>query len=116
MGTYDFSGRVAVITGAGRGIGRAYAHLFGGLGASVVVNDLGATKDGGGADPGPARQAADEITAAGGVAIADASDISEPAGGQALIDAAITAFGRVDVLVNNAGNIRWGGLPEVEVD
>jgi NAD(P)-dependent dehydrogenase (short-subunit alcohol dehydrogenase family) len=116
MGTYDFGGRVAVITGAGRGIGRAYAHLFGELGASVVVNDLGATRDGAGADPRPARQVADEITAAGGVAIADASDISEPAGGQALIDAAIAEFGRVDVLVNNAGNIRWGGLPEVEVD
>jgi NAD(P)-dependent dehydrogenase (short-subunit alcohol dehydrogenase family) len=81
-----------------------------------VVNDLGGTKDGAGADPQPARQVADEITAAGGVAIADASDISQPAGGQALIDVAIAEFGRVDVLVNNAGNIRWGGLPEVEVD
>jgi NAD(P)-dependent dehydrogenase (short-subunit alcohol dehydrogenase family) len=116
MTGYDFRGRVAVITGAGRGIGRAYARLLGQLGASVVVNDLGGTREGDGGDAGPAQQVAQEIRAAGGTAIPDTHDISLAAGGQALIDAAIAEFGQIDALINNAGTIRWGGLPEVDAD
>ena len=114
MTNFTFEGRVAVVTGAGRGIGRAYAHLLGQRGASVVVNDLGGTKEGDGADPTPARTVADEIVQAGGRAIPETSDVSTVEGGQALVDAAVGEFGRIDILVNNAGNIRWGGLPEAD--
>jgi NAD(P)-dependent dehydrogenase (short-subunit alcohol dehydrogenase family) len=116
MNRYSFEGRVAVVTGAGRGIGRAYAHLLAELGASVVVNDLGGSMEGDGADPEPARTVAGEIADAGGKAISDTSDVSTVGGGQALIDAAVDAFGRIDVVINNAGNIRWGGLPEADAD
>jgi NAD(P)-dependent dehydrogenase (short-subunit alcohol dehydrogenase family) len=111
-----FDGRVAVVTGAGRGIGRAYARLLAERGASVVVNDLGGTKEGEGSDPGPARDVATEIERAGGRALADASDVATEEGGRSLIAAAIDAFGRIDIIVNNAGNIRWGGLPEADLD
>jgi NAD(P)-dependent dehydrogenase (short-subunit alcohol dehydrogenase family) len=116
MSEYSFDGRVAVVTGAGRGIGRAYAHLLAERGASVVVNDLGGTIEGDGTDPEPARSVAAEIVDAGGNAVPQTSDVSTVEGGQALIDAAIEAFGRIDIVVNNAGNIRWGGLPEVDAD
>jgi NAD(P)-dependent dehydrogenase (short-subunit alcohol dehydrogenase family) len=116
MSGYSFEGRVAVVTGAGRGIGRAYAHMLGELGASVVVNDLGGSMEGDGADAEPARTVAGEIAHAGGKAISDTSDVSTVGGGQALIDAAVDAFGRIDVVINNAGNIRWGGLPEADAD
>lgn len=116
MGKYRFDGRVAVVTGAGRGIGRAYAHLLGELGAKVVVNDLGGGLDGSGADIGPAHTVAREITDLGGTAIADTSDVSTVEGGAMAVELAVARFGRVDVVVNNAGNIRFGGLPDVEVD
>jgi NAD(P)-dependent dehydrogenase (short-subunit alcohol dehydrogenase family) len=116
MNKYSFEGRVAVVTGAGRGIGRAHAILLAERGASVVVNDLGGTKEGYGADDQPARTVAAEIIDAGGTAIPDTNDVSQVDGGQALIDAAVTEFGRIDILVNNAGNIRWGGPPEVDAD
>jgi NAD(P)-dependent dehydrogenase (short-subunit alcohol dehydrogenase family) len=116
MTTYSFDGRVAVVTGAGRGIGRAYAHLLAERGARVVVNDLGGTMEGVGHDAGPAQGVVDEIVGVGGCAIPDTSDVSTVAGGQALIDAAVGEFGRIDIVVNNAGNIRWGGLPEADVD
>ncbi len=116
MGGFNFDGRVAAVSGAGRGIGRAYARLLADLGAKVVVNDLGGTAAGTGADPGPAQQVVDEIRGAGGTAIADASDISTGAGGQRLIDVAVGEFGRIDIVINNAGNIIWGGLPEADVD
>jgi NAD(P)-dependent dehydrogenase (short-subunit alcohol dehydrogenase family) len=116
LGKYEFRGRVAVVTGAGRGIGRAYARLLAELGAQVVVNDLGGSKEGIGADPGPAQQVVAEIRGAGGQAVAHAGDISTPDGGEALIAAAIEAFGRIDIVINNAGTMRWGGLPEVDLE
>jgi NAD(P)-dependent dehydrogenase (short-subunit alcohol dehydrogenase family) len=111
-----FEGRVAVVTGAGRGIGRAYALLLAARGASVVVNDLGTSREGGGHDEEPAVTVAREIVEAGGKAIADASDVSKVAGGQTLIDGAVDEFGRIDIVVNNAGIIRWAGFPEADAD
>ncbi len=116
MQKYRFEDRVAIVTGAGRGIGRAYARLLGELGAKVVVNDLGGAMDGSGADIRPAQQVATEINEAGGTAIADTSDISTVAGGSAPVEAALEHFGRIDVVVNNAGNVRFAGLPEIDVD
>jgi NAD(P)-dependent dehydrogenase (short-subunit alcohol dehydrogenase family) len=101
MGICD--GRVVIITGAGRGIGREHALLMAAQGASVVVNDLGGSMDGTGAsDTGPAQQVADEIVAAGGQAVANTDDISDWAGAEKLIGTAIEHFGKLDVLVNNA--------------
>jgi NAD(P)-dependent dehydrogenase (short-subunit alcohol dehydrogenase family) len=111
---FRFDGRVAVVTGAGRGIGRAYARLLAARGASVVVNDLGGSMTGDGADAGPAADVVAEIVAAGGAAVADTLDISTPEGGQALIDAAVAAYGRIDIVVNNAGIMRWAGLPKAD--
>src|SRR5258708_6605188 len=104
MGTLD--GRVAIVTGAGRGIGRSVATLLASEGAAVVVNDLGAAVDGSGSDAGPAQQAVDEIGAAGGKAIASGADISDHAAAEDLIKTAIGEFGRLDVLVNVAGILR----------
>jgi NAD(P)-dependent dehydrogenase (short-subunit alcohol dehydrogenase family) len=112
----SFEGRVAVVTGAGRGIGRAYALLLASRGASVVVNDLGGSLDGVGEDAGVASEVANEIVGTGGAAIADASDVSTPEGGGSLIAAAVERFGRLDILVNNAGIIRWAGLPEADAE
>jgi NAD(P)-dependent dehydrogenase (short-subunit alcohol dehydrogenase family) len=102
----SLEGRIAVITGAGRGIGREHALLFAREGARVVVNDLGAANDGSGADAGPAQEVAEEIRAAGGDAIANTSDVASWEGAEELIEHAVGEFGRLDVVVNNAGILR----------
>jgi NAD(P)-dependent dehydrogenase (short-subunit alcohol dehydrogenase family) len=99
-------GRVAIITGAGRGIGREHALMLAAHGAKVVVNDLGGTRDGTGASLGPAEEVVNEIVAAGGEAIANGDDVSDFAGAGRMIQAAISRFGKLDVLVNNAGILR----------
>ena len=99
-------GRVAIVTGAGRGIGRSVAMLLAREGASVVVNDLGAAVDGSGRDSGPAQAVVDEITSAGGKAVASGADVSDHAAAEDLIKTAIAEFGRLDVLVNVAGILR----------
>jgi len=104
MGALD--DRVAVITGAGRGLGREHALLFAAEGASVVVNDLGGGPDGSGADATPAQQVVAEIQAAGGRAVANADDITTANGSQSLVQQAIDEFGALHVLVNNAGILR----------
>ena len=104
MGSLD--GRVAIVTGAGRGIGRSTALLLAREGASVVVNDLGGAVDGSGNDTGPAQDVVNQITSTGGAAVANGADISDHAASEGLIKAAISEFGRLDVLVNVAGILR----------
>jgi NAD(P)-dependent dehydrogenase (short-subunit alcohol dehydrogenase family) len=99
-------GRVAVVTGAGRGIGRGHAIEFARQGAKVVVNDLGAEVDGSGSSDGPAGQVVEEIRGLGAEAVANGEDISDWDGAKRLIDTAISTFGGLDVLVNNAGILR----------
>ncbi|SCY26599.1 NAD(P)-dependent dehydrogenase, short-chain alcohol dehydrogenase family [Streptomyces sp. 136MFCol5.1] len=116
-GTGLCAGRVVIVTGAGRGLGRAHALAFAAEGAKVVVNDLGVGLDGaGGSSPGPARQVVDEIEAAGGEAVAHGGDIATGAGAAGLVAAALDTYGRLDTLVNNAGFLRDRMLVNLDED
>jgi NAD(P)-dependent dehydrogenase (short-subunit alcohol dehydrogenase family) len=108
-----FDDRVAVVTGGGRGLGREYALLLAARGAKVVVNDPGGGLGGEGADEGPAEQVVHEIRSAGGEAVASIDSVATAAGGEAIIASALDHYGRVDVLVHNAGNVRRGSLKEM---
>lgn len=106
MGDRLCEGRVCIVTGAGRGIGREYALMLAEEGAAVVVNDLGSARDGGGTDIGPAHEVVEEIRARGGTAEANTDDVSSWEGAERLVRQAIERFGGLDVLVNNAGILR----------
>lgn len=108
-----FDGRVAVITGAGRGLGREYALFLGSSGAKVVVNDPGVSIKGDGTDAGPAEEVVREIQQAGGEAVACTESVATPQGGKAIIQCALDHFGRIDILIHNAGNVRYGSLEEI---
>ncbi len=113
MAELRFDDRVAVVTGAGRGLGREYALLLASRGAKVVVNDNGSSIQGEAGDEGPAHDVAREIQAAGGQAVACTDSVATPKGGDAIIQAALDRFGRVDILIHNAGNVRYGALDEI---
>lgn len=112
MGLLD--GKVALVTGAGRGLGRAHALALAAEGAAVLVNDVGGAVVGGGHDPQPAAEVVDAVTGAGGRAVADDTDVSTIAGGEAVVARAIEAFGRIDVVVNNAGISRPATIDQLD--
>lgn len=113
MDELRFDGRVAVISGAGGGLGREYALLLAARGAKVVVNDLGTDRRGDGADVGMAQSVVEEIRAAGGAAIANGDTVATPAGGKAMVDAALDAWGRIDILIHNATINRHGAFHDL---
>ena len=112
----DFSGQVAIVTGAGRGLGRLYALDLARRGASVVVNDLGGSMSGCGADASVADQVVAEIQTAGGVAVASHDSVASPEGGQAIVDLAVARFGRIDAVVSNAGIFQTLPFDELSAD
>lgn len=114
MSELRYDGRVAIVTGAGRGLGRAHALLLAARGASVVVNDLGGSKEGEGSSDGPANDVVEEIRALGGTAVADTNNVGTEDGCHALVQTAIREFGRIDIVVNNAGISRWATFPEAD--
>ena len=116
MSQLRFDGRVAVITGAGRGLGKAYALLLAKLGAKIVVNDIGGGLNGSGSDLGPAQNVVDEIRSHNGEAIANTDSVATPEGGKAIIQSALDAYGRIDILVHNAGNVRPASLKEMSYE
>jgi NAD(P)-dependent dehydrogenase (short-subunit alcohol dehydrogenase family) len=116
MSDLRFDGRVAIVTGGGRGLGRSYAMLLASLGAKVVVNDSGGGLGGNGTDAGPADDVVREIAAAGGQAVANTDSVATAAGGKAIIDAALDMSGRVDILIHNAGIVRRASLKEMSYE
>ncbi|HZN14883.1 MAG TPA: SDR family oxidoreductase [Acidimicrobiales bacterium] len=106
MADLGYEGKVAIITGAGGGLGREHALLLASRGAQIVVNDLGGSVSGEGGDAGPAHTAAKEIEDLGGIAVADTNSVATPEGGEAIVQTAVDAFGRVDIVINNAGILR----------
>src|SRR5581483_8756623 len=116
MSDLRFDGRVAVVTGGGRGLGRSYAILLASRGAKVVVNDSGGGLEGDGMDSGPAQQVVSEISAAGGQAVACTDSVSTPEGGRAIVQTALDHYGRIDILIHNAGNVRRGSLKELSYE
>jgi NAD(P)-dependent dehydrogenase (short-subunit alcohol dehydrogenase family) len=116
MSGLRFDDRVAVVTGAGRGLGRSYALLLASKGARVVVNDPGGSLTGDGVDTSPAEDVVREIKAAGGEAVACTDSVATPAGGRAIIQAALDHYGRIDILIHNAGNVRRGSLKELSYE
>jgi NAD(P)-dependent dehydrogenase (short-subunit alcohol dehydrogenase family) len=116
MSEMRFDGRVAIVTGAGRGLGREYALLLARRGASVVVNDLGGELEGAGSSTGPADEVLAEIEAAGGTAMADHSSVTDEAAMQALVERTVERFGRIDAIINNAGIRRMASITESSID
>lgn len=116
MNDLRFDDRVAVVTGGGRGLGRSYALLLAAQGAKVIVNDPGGSIAGDGSDAMPADQVVGEIAAAGGEATVSTESVATPEGGKAIIDAALNRYGRIDILVHNAGNVRRASLKEMSYD
>ena len=112
----DFNGQVAIVTGAGRGLGRLYALELARRGAAVVVNDLGGSMHGEGADTSVADAVVDEIERAGGVAVAQHDSVDSPAGGEAIVNTAVGRFGRLDAVVSNAGIFNSVPLDELSQD
>lgn len=106
MSEISFDGRVAIVTGSGGGLGRTYALDLAARGAQVVVNDLGGTVNGVGGDDSAAQKVVDEITAAGGTAVANHDSVSTPEGGEDIVKTAVDSFGKVDIVINNAGILR----------
>ena len=111
-----FDNRVAVITGAGRGLGRSYALLLASRGAKVVVNDPGVSMEGDNTEEGPAESVVQEIKAAGGEAIANLDSVATPEGGRAIIDMALETYGRVDILIHNAGIVRRANIEDMSTE
>jgi NAD(P)-dependent dehydrogenase (short-subunit alcohol dehydrogenase family) len=116
MSELRFDDRVAVVTGAGRGLGRAYATLLASKGAKVVVNDPGSSLTGDGIDSGPAEAVAKEITAAGGEAVACTQSVATAEGGKSIVHTALDKYGRIDILIHNAGIVRRGSLKDMSYE
>ncbi len=112
----NFDGQVAIITGAGRGLGKAYALLLAKKGASIVVNDIGTNMRGDEGSTDPAQEVVNEINASGGQAVASTDSVATLEGAEAIVNTALEHFGKVDILINNAGNVRYGSIVDLTVE